>query len=92
MISFAGGYGGLVIAENGQLTLAGCIRRDALKACRAAAPGRTAGEAFERYLRTGTRRVARCPCRALGVKARGLALDRSSQASVSRGIERMGGS
>ena len=54
VISFAGGYGGLVIAENGQLTLAGCIRRDALKACRAAAPGQTAGEAFERYLRTGT--------------------------------------
>jgi flavin-dependent dehydrogenase len=54
VISFAGGYGGLVIAENGQLTLAGCIRRDALKACRAAAPGQTAGEAFERHLRTGT--------------------------------------
>ena len=54
VISFAGGYGGLVIAENGQLTLAGCIRRDALKACRAAAPGQTAGEAFERYLRTDT--------------------------------------
>jgi flavin-dependent dehydrogenase len=55
VISFPGGYGGLVIAENRQLTLAGCIRRDALKACRAAAPGQTAGEAFERYLRTGTR-------------------------------------
>ena len=55
VISFAGGYGGLVIAENGQLTLAGCIRRDALKACRAAAPGHTAGEAFERHLRTVTR-------------------------------------
>lgn len=54
VISFAGGYGGLVIAENGQLTLAGCIRRDALKACRAVAPGLTAGEAFERYLRTHT--------------------------------------
>jgi flavin-dependent dehydrogenase len=54
VISFAGGYGGLVIAEDGQLTLAGCIRRDALKACRTAAPGRTAGEAFEHYLRTCT--------------------------------------
>lgn len=53
VISFVGGYGGLVIAENRQLTLAGCIRRDALKACRTAAPGQTAGEAFERYLRTG---------------------------------------
>ena len=54
VISFAGGYGGLVIAENGELTLAGCIRRDALRACRAAAPGQTAGEAFERYLRAST--------------------------------------
>ena len=51
VISFAGGYGGLVIADNGQLTLAGCIRRDYLKACRVAAPGRRAGEAFETYLR-----------------------------------------
>jgi flavin-dependent dehydrogenase len=54
VISFAGGYGGLVVAENGRLTLAGCIRRDALKSCRATAPGQTAGEAFERYLRAET--------------------------------------
>ena len=54
VISFAGGYGGLVIAENGELTLAGCIRRDALRAFRAAAPGQTAGEAFERCLRANT--------------------------------------
>ena len=54
VISFAGGYGGLVIADGGQLTLAGCIRRDVLKSCRANAPGLTAGEAFEGYLRTNT--------------------------------------
>jgi flavin-dependent dehydrogenase len=54
VISFVGGYGGLVIAENGELTLAGCIRRDVLKACRAAAPGQTAGEAFEGYVRAHT--------------------------------------
>jgi flavin-dependent dehydrogenase len=54
VIAFAGGYGGLVIAEDGQLTLAGCIRRDALKACRARVPGQTAGEAFEGYLRAQT--------------------------------------
>jgi flavin-dependent dehydrogenase len=54
VISFAGGYGGIVIAENGELTLAGCIRRGTLKDCRAAAPGQTAGEAFEGYLRTHT--------------------------------------
>jgi hypothetical protein len=55
VISFAGGYGGLVIADTGQLTLAGCIRRDFLKACRVAAPGQTAGEAFETYLRNQSR-------------------------------------
>jgi flavin-dependent dehydrogenase len=55
VISFAGGYGGLVIADNGQLTLAGCIRRDRLKACRAVARGQTAGEAFEAYLRSHSR-------------------------------------
>ena len=55
VISFAGGYGGLVIADDGQLTLAGCIRRDRLKACRAAAPGQTAGESFETYLRSQSR-------------------------------------
>jgi menaquinone-9 beta-reductase len=54
VISFAGGYGGVVIADNGELTLAGCIRRDALRACRAAAPGQTAGEAFETHLRAST--------------------------------------
>ena len=54
VISFAGGYGGLVIAENGELTLAGCIRRDALRRCRDAAPGHTAGEAFECFLRAST--------------------------------------
>ena len=60
VISFAGGYGGLVIADNGQLTLAGCIRRDFLKDCRVAAPGHTAGEAFETYLRNQSRVVAEC--------------------------------
>ena len=51
VLSFAGGYGGLVVADQGQLTLAGCVRRDVLRACRAAAPGQTAGEAFEMHLR-----------------------------------------
>jgi flavin-dependent dehydrogenase len=54
VVSFAGGYGGLVVAENRQLTLAGCIRRDVLKACRVNAAGRTAGDAFEEYLREHT--------------------------------------
>jgi len=54
VISFAGGYGGLVIADDGLLILAGCIRRDVLKDCRNLAPGQTAGEAFEGYLRRNT--------------------------------------
>ena len=54
VISFAGGYGGLVVAENGQLTLAGCVRRDVLKACRVTTAAQTAGDAFEGYLRAHT--------------------------------------
>ena len=54
VISLQGGYGGLVIAENDKLILAGCIRRDVLKACRTVAAVRTAGEAFEGYLRRNT--------------------------------------
>jgi len=50
VLSFAGGYGGLVIAEGGLLTLAGCIRRDALATCRSVARGLAAGEAFEGWL------------------------------------------
>jgi flavin-dependent dehydrogenase len=50
VISYTGGYGGVVIAENSQLTFAGCIRRDALRAFRARVPETTAGDAFERYV------------------------------------------
>ena len=34
VLSFRGGYGGLVMAEDGRLTLAGCIRRDTLASWR----------------------------------------------------------
>jgi len=57
VLSFAGGYGGLVQAEDGRLTLACCIRRDVLRACRARAPGLGAGVAVERYLRASCRGV-----------------------------------
>ena len=50
VLAFAGGYGGMVIAEKGLATLACCIRRDSLAACRRQAPGATAGEAVEAYL------------------------------------------
>jgi 2-polyprenyl-6-methoxyphenol hydroxylase-like FAD-dependent oxidoreductase len=41
----------MVQAEDGRVTLACCIRRDTLRACRARAPSLVAGEAVERYLR-----------------------------------------
>lgn len=51
VLAFAGGYGGLVVAEDGLTTVACCIRRDALRACRAALPGGTAAEAVWQHLR-----------------------------------------
>jgi len=51
VLSFAGGYGGMVVADDGILTLAGCVRDDRLQALRAATPGARAGEAFEAMLR-----------------------------------------
>jgi 2-polyprenyl-6-methoxyphenol hydroxylase-like FAD-dependent oxidoreductase len=57
VLSFPGGYGGLVIADGGRLTLAGCIRRDTLASWRAQLPGASAGAAFEAYLRTSCRGV-----------------------------------
>jgi len=50
VLAFDGGYGGLVVAEHGLTTLACCIRRDALRACRAALPGGSAGEAVSLHL------------------------------------------
>src|ERR1700722_10808053 len=57
VLSFRGGYGGLVMAEKRRLTLAGCIRRDTLAAWRARLPGTSAGAAFEMYLRASCRGV-----------------------------------
>jgi 2-polyprenyl-6-methoxyphenol hydroxylase-like FAD-dependent oxidoreductase len=58
VLSFAGGYGGMVVADDGVLTLAGCIRDDRLRALRAARPGLRAGDAFEAMLRSECRGVA----------------------------------
>ena len=58
VLSFDGGYGGMVVADQGVLTLACCIRRDTLAACRAAAPGLRAGEAVEALLKRECRGVA----------------------------------
>lgn len=58
VLSFAGGYGGMVRADHGVTTVAGCLRRDALDAVREAQPGRTAGEAFEAHLKNQCQGVA----------------------------------
>jgi len=52
VLAFRGGYGGMVVAEGGRLTVAGCIRRDTLQGLRGRLPGATAGDVFEEYLRT----------------------------------------
>jgi flavin-dependent dehydrogenase len=52
VLSFAGGYGGMVIAGDGLATLACCIRRDRLADCRRDSPaGARAGEVVEALLR-----------------------------------------
>ena len=59
VLAFAGGYGGMVIASDGMATLACCIRRDRLAACRSAGGGAAgrAGEAVEVMLRRECRGV-----------------------------------
>jgi menaquinone-9 beta-reductase len=50
VIALDGGYGGMVVAEGGRTTLACCIRRDRLRACRESMPGVPAGEAVAAFL------------------------------------------
>ncbi|MDB5744884.1 MAG: dependent oxidoreductase [Polaromonas sp.] len=58
VLSFDGGYGGMVLAGGGVMTLACCIRQDRLDACRREAPRLSAGEAVEACLRRQCRGVA----------------------------------
>ena len=51
VLSFKGGYGGMVVAGSGITTLACCIRRDRLEACRRINPGAGAGDVVELMLR-----------------------------------------
>ena len=44
LLAFPGGYGGLVTADKGRVSLSCCIRRDTLARLRLAAPGRAAAE------------------------------------------------
>jgi flavin-dependent dehydrogenase len=45
LVLFPGGYGGMVHSDGGRVSFSCCIRRDALRRCRAAHPGLAAGEA-----------------------------------------------
>ncbi|MDT8992625.1 FAD-dependent monooxygenase [Curvibacter sp. APW13] len=51
VLSFEGGYGGMVMADRETLTLACCIRRDRLAALRRKYPGMAAGGVVELMLR-----------------------------------------
>jgi menaquinone-9 beta-reductase len=51
VLSFPGGYGGMVIADAGQATLACCVREDALERERSKPGERRAGDAVEAMLR-----------------------------------------
>jgi len=49
LLAFRGGYGGMVHADGGRISLSCCIRRDVLMECRRRFDG-TAGEAVGRYI------------------------------------------
>jgi flavin-dependent dehydrogenase len=57
VLAFRGGYGGMVVASDGLATLACCVRRDRLAACRRGATGASAGETIEALLRRECRGV-----------------------------------
>ena len=58
VLTFPGGYGGMVVADDGIATLAGCIRDDRLQALRSTQAGARAGDVFEAMLRRECRGVA----------------------------------
>jgi flavin-dependent dehydrogenase len=59
VLAFDGGYGGMVLGDGGQLTIACCVRRDALRGARADAAGDSAGAAVEELLRRSCAGVRR---------------------------------
>ncbi len=58
VVSLSGGYGGMVVSNDGRTTVACCIRRDVLRECRKRLAGDSAGAAVEAFLRTSCRGVA----------------------------------
>jgi menaquinone-9 beta-reductase len=57
VLAFPGGYGGMVQAGDSELTLACCIRRDALRSIRATFPGVRAAHAVQHHLQASCRGV-----------------------------------
>jgi 2-polyprenyl-6-methoxyphenol hydroxylase-like FAD-dependent oxidoreductase len=51
VLSFAGGYGGMVVADGALATLACCVREERLQVLRAGKPGERAGDVVEAMLR-----------------------------------------
>jgi 2-polyprenyl-6-methoxyphenol hydroxylase-like FAD-dependent oxidoreductase len=51
VLSFRGGYGGMVVADDGLATLACCVREERLERDREARPGERAGDVVEAILR-----------------------------------------
>jgi flavin-dependent dehydrogenase len=92
VIAISGGYGGMVLANDGRTTLALCLRRDVLNRVRGRYRGLTAGMAVETYLREtcpGVRNALRAGARqgawlAVGPIRPGIRL------SASPGIYRVG--
>jgi len=58
VLAFAGGYGGIVLGDDGLVTLACCIRVDRLEALRRDAPGMAAGDVVEAMLKRACAGVA----------------------------------
>lgn len=58
LLAFPGGYGGMVWADQGRMSLSCCIRRDQLDAIRAASRGLPAGEAVYRHILANCHGVA----------------------------------
>jgi len=50
VLAFPGGYGGMVVADHGRVTMACCIRRDVMHRCRGPQPRGKAAECVQEYL------------------------------------------
>jgi flavin-dependent dehydrogenase len=50
LLTFPGGYGGMVHSDHGRVSLSCCVRRDQLEACRRLAPECSAGDAVLRHM------------------------------------------